>query len=75
VAIYGWHYLTGEPIQPVYHRHVNTWVDYSHGIRLVDRDVVVDGVTMDIDLVLSDPVLSALLSDEGPMTGCRYPTR
>ncbi|MBN1476800.1 hypothetical protein JXA47_08605, partial [Candidatus Sumerlaeota bacterium] len=69
VAIYGWHYLSGDPIQPVYHGHVNTWVDYSHGVRLVDREVVVDGETMDIEEVLADPVLSALLSDEGPMVG------
>jgi hypothetical protein len=73
VAIYGWHYLSGDPIQPLYLRHVNTWVDYSHGIRMVDRWVEIDGELMHIDLVLSDPVLSALLSDEGPMVGCRYP--
>jgi len=34
VAIYGWHYLTGKPIQPVYTGHANWYVDYSHDIGL-----------------------------------------
>lgn len=35
VALYGWHQTNGVPIQPLYTRHAATWVDYSHGIRLV----------------------------------------
>ncbi len=35
VAIYGWHRVSGKPIQPVYCGHVNWYVDYSHGVRLV----------------------------------------
>jgi len=34
-AIYGWHQLNGKAIQPLYAGHINWWVDYSHGIRLV----------------------------------------
>ena len=37
VAIYGWHQTNAVPIQPLYTRHAATWVDYSHGIRLVSN--------------------------------------
>src|SRR5204862_405661 len=37
VAIYGWHKLDGLPIQPLTIVHVNWYVDYSHGIRLIKR--------------------------------------
>ena len=67
VAIYGWHKPDGEPIQPLTTVHVATYVDYSHGIRLVERKVVVDGKPMVIDDVLASPELNPLLSDEGPM--------
>lgn len=67
VAIYGWHKLDGIPIQPLTTIHVSTYVDYSHGIRLISREVVVDGQSMDIGQVLASPELCPLLSDEGPM--------
>jgi hypothetical protein len=44
VAIYGWHTLDEKPIQPVYAGHVNWYVDYSHGIRLIAQKVKIDGV-------------------------------
>ncbi len=43
VAIYGWHKLDGKPIQPLYTGHVNWYVDYSHGIRLVHERVRING--------------------------------
>ncbi len=46
-AIYGWHKLDGKPIQPLYSGHINWWVDYSHGIRLIYRTIYVDGKPMD----------------------------
>lgn len=64
VAIYGWHKPDGKPIQPVYTGHVNWYVDYSHGIRLVSRRILVDGKWMDYTAVLKDPVLKHLLCDE-----------
>jgi hypothetical protein len=67
VAIYGWHKPDGKPIQPLYVGHVDWYVDYSHGIRLVKKTVVVNGKKRAIDEVLKDPALSALLSDEGPI--------
>jgi len=53
VAIYGWHQSNGIPIQGLYYSnathtknpytgHVNTYADYSHGIRLVDQEVWID---------------------------------
>ncbi|MCB0689748.1 MAG: hypothetical protein KDC53_24580, partial [Saprospiraceae bacterium] len=47
VAIYGWHRMDGILIQPLYVGHVNTYVDYSHGIRLVWRRMKVDGKWID----------------------------
>lgn len=35
VAIYGWQYLTGVPIQPRSTVHGREYYDYSHGIRLI----------------------------------------
>ena len=73
VCIYGWHQTNGSPIQPLSKVHGSTYVDYSHGIRLVDRRVEVDGVPMTIEAVLADPVLHPLLSDEGPIGAVDYP--
>jgi|AGTN01.2.fsa_nt_gi hypothetical protein len=64
VAIYGWHTLDGNPIQPVYTGHVDWYVDYSHGIRLVHRTIYVDGEPMDYIDVLKDPELKLILCDE-----------
>ena len=65
VAIYGWHYQDGRPIQRVYCGHVDWYVDYSHGLRLLYRQMSVDGQDMDIGAVLKDPVLHRLVSIEG----------
>lgn len=64
VVIYGWHQLNGKPIQPLYGGHINWYVDYSHGIRLVSRIIKVNGRKMDYMEVLSHPVYRKLLSDE-----------
>lgn len=64
VAIYGWQKLDGQPIQPLYTGHVNWYVDYSHGIRLVYRTIYVDKNPMDYIDVMKDNTLKALLCDE-----------
>ncbi|MCF7808700.1 MAG: hypothetical protein K9M49_05625 [Candidatus Marinimicrobia bacterium] len=75
VVIYGWHYLNGSPIQPLYSGHVNWYADYSHGIRPVLSKCEVNGQIMDIQDVLTDKDLYKLLSDEsGTMTLTRYDT-
>ncbi len=72
VAIYGWHKPDGKPIQPLYTGHAASHVDYSHGIRLVSRRLVVGGVDKTIEEVLADPKLAPLLSNEGVMVQTRY---
>jgi hypothetical protein len=72
VAIYGWHKPDGKPIQPLYTGHSASWVDYSHGIRLVSRRLLLDGKPKTIEEVLADPALANLLSNEGVMLRTRY---
>lgn len=72
VAIYGWHQLNDKPIQPLYIGHVNWYVDYSHGIRLVARKVKVNGKWMDYTKVLEHPILKKLLTDESVGDMIRY---
>jgi len=64
VCIYGWHQLNGLPIQPLTNIHIDTYTDYSHGIRYLNNEILIDGVVKKIDEVLSDPVLYKILSDE-----------
>jgi hypothetical protein len=64
VVIYGWHYTNGSPIQPLYNGHGETYADYSHGIRLVQQALTVDGNPNTVTNVLTSPTLAALLSDE-----------
>lgn len=69
VAIYGWHLPDGSPIQPLSTVHHDGYVDYSHGVRLMADEMIVDGRRMTVDEVLRDPELSGLLSHEGVMDG------
>ena len=73
VVIYGWHKLDGKPIQPLYNKHVNTWADYSHGVRLIQNKVWVNGKKMKVAKVLADPKLNVLLSGEGVISKPFYP--
>ena len=72
VAIYGWHRMNGTPIQPLYTGHIDQYVDYSHGIRLVYRKIKVNGKWMDYQAVLADPVLRQLICDEDYCDFYRY---
>jgi len=74
VAIYGWYKPDGNPIQPLYTGHVNWYVDYSHGIRLVYRTIYVNKKPMDYIDVLKDETLRRLLCDEENCDFYRYPT-
>jgi hypothetical protein len=73
VAIYGWHKPDGKPIQPLYTGHIYWWVDYSQGIRLVYRNIKVDGKWMDYIDVMIDPVLKKLICDEEYCDFYKYP--
>lgn len=72
VAIYGWHKVDGKPIQPLSIVHSATYVDYSHGVRLMKRAVAVDGKPIDIRHVLFAAELHGFLSDEGPISRPAY---
>lgn len=74
VVIYGWHKSNGNPIQPVYSGHVWWYVDYSHGIRFINNQVLIDGKPALYTDILRDPVLYKIFSDEGkPMSQPYYP--
>jgi len=64
VVIYGWHKPDGKPIQPVYSGHVDWYVDYSHGIRLINNQVLIDGKAALFSEVLKHPVLYRIFSAE-----------
>lgn len=72
VAIYGWHKKDGQPIQPLYTGHVNWWVDYSQGIRLIYRKIKIGNRWIDYTDVLKDPLLKGLLCDEAFCDFYRY---
>ncbi|MFK7740516.1 MAG: hypothetical protein AB8H80_09335 [Planctomycetota bacterium] len=72
VCIYGWHQTNGAAIQPLSKVHSQSYVDYSHGIRLVAKRVEIDGTPTTVAAVLADPVLHPLLSDEGAFASSRY---
>lgn len=65
VAIYGWHHLDGRPIQPLYVGHVDWYVDYSHGLRLINDKMTIDGQAWSVREVLNHSELHKLLSREG----------
>jgi hypothetical protein len=74
VAIYGWQQTNGRAIQPLYLGHTAAWVDYSHGIRLVSQNMLVNGEPKTVAEVLADPKFCGLISDEGVITNARYST-
>ncbi len=72
VVIYGWHRLNGTAIQPLSKIHVNFYADYSHGTRLVQDSISLDGSSTTIQAVLADPKLHPILSDEGQIISPGY---
>ena len=68
VAIYGWHRRNGKPIQPLSTVQGAQYADYSHGIRLISRNALLDGRQVDLLALIQDPSYAALLTKEGPMS-------
>jgi len=64
VIIYGWHKPDGIAIQPVYSGHIWWYVDYSHGIRLINDQVLIDGKPFLFSNILHDPFLFRIFSNE-----------
>lgn len=73
VVIYGWHKPDGKAIQPLYNGHKYDWVDYSHGIRLIQNKVYLNGRKTTIKKILMSDELHGLLSDEGVINRPSYP--
>lgn len=73
LVLYGWHQSNGVPIQDVSTRHAMRYVDYSHGVRLVRNEVLVDGKSYQYAEVLKHPKYHSALSSV-PLKVCRYPT-
>jgi hypothetical protein len=73
VVLYGWHKPDSKPIQPVYSGHVYWYVDYSHGIRLINNQVLIDGKPYLFSDILKDPLLYRIFSNENkPMEKVGY---
>lgn len=72
VAIFGWHKPDGKPIQPLYTGHVNWYVDYSHGIRLVYEYLLVNGKRMHYTEVMKNSSFRKLITDENFADVFRY---
>lgn len=64
VVIYGWHQLNGEPIQPPNNWHQDTYVDYSHGVRLVQKMAKINGAEISLIDILRDETYHILISDD-----------
>lgn len=73
VTIYGWHYSNGKHIQPSNNVHINTYVDYSHGIRLIYKIIKINGREYDLTKVYSSKEMFRYVSNEKePMTRSTY---
>jgi len=75
VVIYGWHRSENQPIQPVYNGHVDWYADYSHGVRFISNQVLINGIFMKAQDLLRNPELSFLLSSEGVIKKLYIPVR
>ncbi|QCX37083.1 hypothetical protein FF125_01005 [Aureibaculum algae] len=72
VAIYGWHKLNGKPIQPLYTGHVDWYVDYSHGIRLIYEKMLINNKVHLVKDVLNNPELAGSICNDSKCAMMRY---
>lgn len=61
VSIYGW-YQNDKPIQGLSTAHDSMYYDYSHFIRLVDKECILNDNKVDIEEILVDPKFSPLIT-------------
>lgn len=73
VALYGLHVDATTKIQPMSLANPKSYVDYSHGVRLISNRIQINGVYYSLREVLVHPVLSQLVSPEGPLKISRIP--
>lgn len=76
VIIFGGRYRDGSRVQPQSAVHSASYVDYSHGVRMIRPDAIVSqggrSRGMFVRDVLADPALAPVVSDEGATGGWRY---
>lgn len=72
VVIYGWHKPDRIPIQPVYNGHGATYADYSHGIRLIHKEIRINGKKKSMRKILRSRKWHILLSNEGRIKKSYY---
>lgn len=62
-----------QPRQVYSNAHGNSYVDYSHGIRLISPLMTIDGKDIETEKAYTDAGLSDFVSHEGPVRQPRYP--
>lgn len=72
VAIHGMHDANGKAIQGASWKHDIAYRDYSHGIRLIDKNAILNGKPTLLSSILQDPKTAQLISDEGPLKFMAY---
>jgi hypothetical protein len=60
-------------VQPYSTVHDTYYFDYSHVIRFVAPECLIEGKKYDVEQVLTDARLAVALSDQGPLKTPRYP--
>lgn len=75
VGIYGWQMANGQPIQGGNGNitsHSSFYSDYSHGVRLISKTATLNGQSINILTLLTDPKYATMLNREGVLTFLRY---
>ena len=72
MAIYGWHRPGKGPIQPLSTVHGRSYVDYSHGIRLVSKWIKVNEKWTSIYQLVNHERLAYAVSHEGPFNLSKF---
>lgn len=62
-----------QPQQVYSNEHGDSYVDYSHGVRLLSPLMTVEGKDIETEKVFTDADLSGFVSSEGPVRQPRYP--
>lgn len=73
VAIYGWIQTNGAAIQPLNPvSHESSYFDYSHGIRLISNDCILNKTPFRLQDIFTSSTYSKLVSDEVPFKFLHY---